>query len=142
MRKSYLALAAAVLLGTVLLAGAVLLALGIVRGDEPLVPGPAVSPPPTASPSPVVSAHDRTAAPRTMIGNGLWYVGTEAAAGKWVAYPPTAACRWVVRTDDTPEGFVAGYDGTGWKDGAAVYAVVKDGQTLETALCGTWLKVG
>ena len=115
------------------LAAAALLALGCTWGD--LRPAPVVGISPPAA-SPVSSA------PRTTVGNGLWHVGTEAAAGRWVAYPPSDRCRWIVRTDDTPEGFVAGYDGTGWKADTAVYATVKDGQTFETALCGTWLKVG
>jgi hypothetical protein len=123
------------------LAAAALLVSGCKAAPRP-APVVGISTPPTASAAPVAGAHDRTAAPRTVIGNGLWHVGTEAAAGRWVSYPPTAACRWVVRNDDTPEGFVAGYDGTGWKADTAVYATVKDGQTIETALCGTWLKVG
>jgi len=111
-----------------------LLALGCTWGAPRPAPVVGISTPPRASASP--------APPRTMVGNGLWHVGTEAAAGKWAAYPPSAQCRWIVRDDDTPEGFVAGYDGTGWKADTAVYATVKDGQTFETVLCGTWVRVG
>lgn len=97
-------------------------------------PSPSDQPGPNGSPVQVV--------PPTLIGDGIWKVGTDIAPGPWTTpegWKDKAACRWFVSPADGESG--DGLPSFSRRDeyaGPVSTFNLTKGQSLTTASCGTW----